>query len=63
MTKPKTTDKKPTTQRLTFFAGKWLIGCEHTLIVTHETSKSVTLEYAGVSLGKHFGELHEYKPS
>lgn len=49
-------EKATAKKSLDFFAGKWLIGCKCALIVTHKTSKSVTLEYAGVSLGKHFGK-------
>lgn len=63
MTTKKTTDQKTATKGADTFAGKWLIGSQCALIVTHKTAKSVTLEYAGVSLGKHFGEMHEHKPS
>lgn len=62
MTKPKTTEK-PTTKSLDIFVGKWLIGSQHALIVTQKTTKSLTLEHGGVSLGKHFGVMHERKPS
>jgi len=55
--------KIPTTKSLNYVAGKWLRGCKHELIVTDKTPKSITLEYSGVSLGKHFGEMHEHKPS
>lgn len=63
MTKPTPIDKKPATKSLDIFVGKWLIGSVHALHVTHKTAKSVTLEHGGVSMGKHFGRMHEHKPS
>ena len=63
MTTKKTTAKKSTANLFNPYAGMWLLGSKHPLMVTHRTSKSVTLKYGGVSLGKHFGEMHEHKPS
>ena len=64
MGKPtKNSSKNPSTKSLGIFAGRWLMGSQCTLIVTHKTPKSITLEHGGVSLGKHFGEVHERKPS
>jgi hypothetical protein len=63
MTKPKTTARKPSTKLFNPYAGMWLLGSKHPLMVTARTSKSVTLKYGGVSMGKHFGEMHEHKPS
>ncbi len=63
MTKKKTTTEKPTTKMFNPYAGVWLRGSRQSLMVTDRTSKSVTLEVGGVSLGKHFGEVHEHKPS
>ena len=57
----KTPDKKSEE----VYAGVWMRGCQHALIITRSTPKSVTLEVGGVSLGKHFGEvkIRERKPS
>jgi len=64
MGKPtKNSGKNPSTKSLDIFAGEWLIGSQCPLTVIHKTAKSVTLELGGVSLGKHFGEVHERKPS
>lgn len=56
-------DKKPPNPKLELYAGIWLVGSKRALKVTRTTPKSLTLEHGGVSLGKHFGELHERKPS
>ncbi len=46
------------------FGGDFLIGSKLGFVVTHQTPKSITLSYGGVSLGKHFGKVtHEHKPS
>jgi len=55
--------KKSTTKMFNPYAGMWILGSTKPLRVTAKTSKSVTLEYGGVSMGKHFGEMHEHKPS
>lgn len=54
---------KPAKKNLDGYGGQWLKGSQCALIVTAKTAKSLTLEYSGVSLGKHFGVMHERKPS
>jgi len=58
----KSTQKKKAP--LTFYGGDFLVGSKLGLIVTDRTTKSITLSYGGVSLGKHFGKVtNEHQPS
>lgn len=56
--------KQATKENTSKYSAQWLLGSETSLVVVSTTEKSVTLEVAGVSLGRHFGEvIREYKPS